>query len=108
MELRLVDPALLHEWIVLDRPLHLVLRPRNDGNRKAEIAENLRFDLPGQRRGRKLPAPEDHIPTLDVRLDLLESQRLKRLSKLVHLYHFMPANVDSAQHRDVDRHDSKD
>src|SRR5258708_580091 len=108
MELRLVDPAILHEWIVLDRPLHLVLRPRNDRDRKAEVAENLRFDLPGQHRGRKLPAAEDHISTLNVRLDLLESQRLKRLSKLVHLYPIVPANIDSAQHRDIGRHDSKD
>src|SRR5258708_39142150 len=108
MELGLVDPASLHEWMVLDRPPHLVPRPRNDRDRKAEVAEILRFDLPGQPRGKKLPAAEDHISTLNVRLDLLESQPLKRLSKLVHLYPLVPANIDSPQHRDIRRHDSKD
>src|SRR5258708_571581 len=108
MELRLIDPALLQEWIVLDRPLHLVLRPGNNGNRKAKVAENLRFDFPGQHLGRNLPTSEDHIPTLNVRLDLLKSQRLERLSKLVHFYLLMPANIDPAQHRNIGRHDSKD
>ena len=108
MELRLIDPALLQEWIVLDRPLHLVLRPRNNGDRKPKVAENLRFDFPGQRLGRKLRTSKNHISTLDVRLDLLESQLPERLSKLLHLDRLVPANVDSAQHRNIGRHDSKD
>src|SRR5258708_7469017 len=108
MELRLVHPALLQEWIVLDRLLHLVLRPRNDGNRKTKVAENLRFDLLGQRQGRKLPTSKDHVSTLNVCLDLLKSQRLERLPKLVHLDRLVPANIDSAQHRNIGRHDSKE
>src|SRR6267154_3711266 len=108
MEFLLVDPFLFQEWIAPNRLLQLALRPRTDRHRKTKVGENLRLDLAGQRRGRKLPPAEDHISTLNVRLNLVESQTLERLPQQVHLYPLVPANVDSAQQGDVGRHDAKD
>src|SRR5437660_6813428 len=99
-----VNAALFQEGVGRNDLTQFRTRSNDHRSRETKVADNSGFDFLAQRRGGTLASLEDHISTLDVSLHPLKAQPFERLSQVVHLDSLVRANIDSAQHRNIDRH----
>ena len=69
-----------------------------------KVGQDSLFDLPRQRRRGNLACFKYYISALDIGRNLIEAERFKRFSKLLHLDPPVSSDVDSAKQCNVDRH----
>ncbi len=100
-----IDTLFLQKRIASNDLSHLISGPRNDVGGKTEIAQNPRLDLLRQGCWRNLLRLKYQVPALNKSLDLLQSQSLARGPQLFHLHPLVRANINSAQHRNIDGRD---
>ena len=98
MESFVVDVARVEKRAACNRLGQFAAASGDDRDGKAKVAEDSFLDSLGQFECGNLASPENYISALDIRFDLLEAKRLKRLAKHVHLDSLVAANVNSAKH----------
>ena len=99
-----VNATLFQEGIGSNDLAQFSTRSNNHRSRETKVADNPVLDFIAQRRGGTLAGLEHHVPALDVSLHLVEPQPFERLSQVIHLDSLVRANIDSAQHGNIDRH----
>src|SRR5579863_2911169 len=104
VKLAVIKGRRFQKRIAHDDFLHFFRGFQKDGNQKAKIVRDFPLNFPGQAGDRITDGRENDVATLDVSFDVAESKRGERRAKLLHLDDFVSANVDSAQHRDIVRH----
>ena len=104
MQFGWIEVLIRHNGIECNDSLHLFRGSYNHQCRDAEILEDLLLDSIGEIGSLQSAALEHDVPALDVGCYLLQAHTRERIAQLVHLDPVVAADVDAAQHGDVNGH----